>query len=201
MTLILILIWPYIFCYFADSTTECISNMQRSVYNLNWYNFPPQLQKHFILIMAQSQRPLCFTGFGFVRCKLISFGIVTIKNELCLFNLLCFVWYLIVFRISLSYFSASQIISLLLSSFRCDIKPCMNLLQMLRIRLSTCVNLVSSVNIFIYSNFGFDLICKMYWNFVIKIVSWIRRRWQNLLKFSILEKSLEENFNHFNVVF
>lgn len=97
MTLVLILVWPYLFCYYADSATDRISNIQRSVYNLNWYSFPPEQQKHLILIMAQSQRTVCFTGLNLIRCKLISFGMVIIKFSLSicayvLINILLSFW-------------------------------------------------------------------------------------------------------------
>lgn len=126
MTLVLVLIWPYIFCYFADSTTERIANIQRSVYNLNWYDFPHNLRKHFVLIMAQSQRTACFDGLALVRCTLASFAIVI---TILIRSRLIQAFFCLIFD-CISYFSfllglaASQIIGVLLHSFWCDIKPC-----------------------------------------------------------------------------
>lgn len=68
LTLIYVLFWPYLFCYFANLAVDRIELNQRTVYNLNWYNFPPDLRKYFILIMAQSQRTVCFDGLSLVRC-------------------------------------------------------------------------------------------------------------------------------------
>lgn len=76
MTLVSVSFCPYLFCYFATSATDRISNIQQRVYDLNWYNFPPELRKHFILIMAQSQRTVHFDGLGLVHCTLECFGAV-----------------------------------------------------------------------------------------------------------------------------
>lgn len=76
MTLVCVLLWPYQFCYFATLATDRITIIQRSVYDLNWYEFPLKLRKCFILIMAQSQWTVYFDGLGVVYCTLANFGMV-----------------------------------------------------------------------------------------------------------------------------
>ena len=78
LTLLQVLFWPYLFSHLADSSVDRITSIQRSVYNLNWYDFSPGLQKYFILILAQSQRDISFDGFSLVFCTLESFGMVVV---------------------------------------------------------------------------------------------------------------------------
>lgn len=118
MTLFFILIWPYLFCYFADITTKRISNIQQSVYKLKWYNFPLNLQKHFILMMAYSQRPIYFAGLKFVRGTLATFG--TVIMTIFFFSMLAAFCNCFFFCLT---FAADQIIDLLLFGFWCNIKP------------------------------------------------------------------------------
>lgn len=77
MALICVFVCPYLLCYFASSAIDRISNIQRCVYDLNWYNFSPELQKFIILIMAQSQRRIYFDGLNLIRCTLATFWKVT----------------------------------------------------------------------------------------------------------------------------
>lgn len=86
LTLAQVLIWPYFFCHFASSAIDHVTVIQRSVYNLNWYNFPPDLRKYFILIIAQSLWTVCFDGLSLVRCTLFNFGMVTPVSGLSQFN-------------------------------------------------------------------------------------------------------------------
>lgn len=76
MTLVIIFFWPFSLCYFADSATDRIKFIQRSVYDLNWYNFPLKQRKYFILILAQSQECVSFDGLYLVHCNLVTFGMV-----------------------------------------------------------------------------------------------------------------------------
>lgn len=64
------LFWSFVFCYFATRTTNRISSIGKAVYNSNWYNYPPEVQKCMILILLRSQRPSHFTGFNLFRCNL-----------------------------------------------------------------------------------------------------------------------------------
>lgn len=68
------LIWPYLFCYFATLTTNRIVAIGNAIYDSNWYNYKPQLQKCLILIISRSQKEVHFAGFLMVRCTLAVFG-------------------------------------------------------------------------------------------------------------------------------
>lgn len=68
------LLWPYLFSYFATFVTERVSFIGDTAYNTNWFDYPPELQKHFILFIARSQENVHFTGFNLIRCSLENFG-------------------------------------------------------------------------------------------------------------------------------
>lgn len=88
MATCVIFIWPYLFCYFASLAIDRISNTQRTVCDLNWYYFPLELRKCFILTIKQSQRPIYFDGLKLVGCTLESFGAVTYLSTFKPFSLI-----------------------------------------------------------------------------------------------------------------
>lgn len=87
------LAWSYLLCKFATLATEYIASLGDFAYNSNWYDYPPQLQKYMVLVIARSQEPIYFSGFSLVRCTLEVFGKVWIKivlfflknDEFCFF--------------------------------------------------------------------------------------------------------------------
>lgn len=61
---------PCMYCYFATITTGKIVSIGDVVYNANWYNYSPEIQKNNILIIGRSQERLHFSGFGIIYCTL-----------------------------------------------------------------------------------------------------------------------------------
>lgn len=73
--------WPAIICYFATYSTNRVSTINEAVYDLNWYDYPQDVRKYILLIMAQAQVPIFFSGFKMVHCTLEIFGKVSISCE------------------------------------------------------------------------------------------------------------------------
>lgn len=71
------LLWPYLFCYFANLTTDRVLAIGDDVYNLNWLEYPVQMQKCLILIIARSHEPIQFTGLQMIECSMEMFGKVS----------------------------------------------------------------------------------------------------------------------------
>lgn len=69
--------WPYLFCYYATYITNRISFIGFAAYDTNWFDYPLDLQKHMILILARSQENVHFHGFNLIECTLEVFGKVT----------------------------------------------------------------------------------------------------------------------------
>lgn len=71
-------------------------------YDSNWPQYPLDLQKYFILMIARSQQPIDFNGLGIIHCNLEVFGNVSILlifsiHKYFLFNLIqiFFIFYFI----------------------------------------------------------------------------------------------------------
>lgn len=53
-----------LYCYCGKIATESFEKMGQSAYDMNWQQFPIKLQRHFILIIGNAQRSLCYRAFG-----------------------------------------------------------------------------------------------------------------------------------------
>lgn len=60
--------------YFANLATDRVSTIGETVYVLNWFDQPIEMQKYLILMILQSHEPISFSGFGIVFAQLDSFG-------------------------------------------------------------------------------------------------------------------------------
>lgn len=67
------LAWPFQFCFFANIVTDRIQCIGDTVYELDWYNYPPKMQRLFVVMIARSQRPVQFHGCNIVSCTLEMF--------------------------------------------------------------------------------------------------------------------------------
>lgn len=56
-------IYLYGFCYYGKLATDSFEKMADSLYMSNWMRFPIHLQKHLILIIQNSRRPIEYQGF------------------------------------------------------------------------------------------------------------------------------------------
>ena len=74
------LTWPFFFCYYATFTTNRVAALAQTAYNSNWFDWPPELQKYVILIIARSQEPVRLTGLGLIYCSLEVFAKVRIYH-------------------------------------------------------------------------------------------------------------------------
>lgn len=68
------LFWAWFFCYFANLATERVSIIGDTVYGLNWFNQPIDMQKYMILMILRSHERINFFGLGMIPCSLEAFG-------------------------------------------------------------------------------------------------------------------------------
>lgn len=61
-------------CHFANLTTDHVANISYAAFESDWYEYPVDVQKYILLIMARSQNPVYFNGLGLLDCTLESFG-------------------------------------------------------------------------------------------------------------------------------
>lgn len=63
----------FVFCFLGAVVTDNFSKLPDIMYETKWYRLPPTIQKHYILIMANMQRPHVFDGFHVVCLDLDRF--------------------------------------------------------------------------------------------------------------------------------
>lgn len=62
----------YLFCDFGDKVTDQFSGSSVKIYNVLWYQYPVDQQKHFILMILDANKPVYIQGF-FVQSTRESF--------------------------------------------------------------------------------------------------------------------------------
>lgn len=90
----------FVYCYFGKIATESYAKMSDCLFESNWPEKPVKLQKYFILMIGNAQRPLEYHGFGLAVLKLETFANVNeaSKNQLNNFPNLCFNFFVCVFQ-------------------------------------------------------------------------------------------------------
>lgn len=68
------LFWPALICYFGTFATDRIELVADMAYDTNWYEYPVDVRKHIVLVIARAQMPVYFMGHGVVRATLEVFG-------------------------------------------------------------------------------------------------------------------------------
>lgn len=64
----------FIYCYMGTFTTDQFQLYADISYKSMWYKFPVRLQKYYVFILADSQRPRYFNGLGFIDLNLVTFA-------------------------------------------------------------------------------------------------------------------------------
>lgn len=54
----------FLYCYFGGMASDSYKQISDCVYNTQWYKLHNRLQKFFVLIIANMQKPLYYHGFG-----------------------------------------------------------------------------------------------------------------------------------------
>lgn len=63
----------FLFCSIGSFTTDNFLRFADISYESLWYNFPVDLQKYLLLIIADAQRPRIFQGLGIINLNLATF--------------------------------------------------------------------------------------------------------------------------------
>lgn len=63
----------FLYCYFGKLATDSFTSMADCLFDTNWQHLPIELQKYFILIIANMQKPLEYHGFGVAVLNLQTF--------------------------------------------------------------------------------------------------------------------------------
>lgn len=72
----------YIYCYYGKHATDCYAAYADYLFESNWSFLPNKTQRNFVLMIAQTQKPLQYHGFGVVYLNLELFCKVSLDNKL-----------------------------------------------------------------------------------------------------------------------
>lgn len=64
----------FCYCYFGVAATESYEEMSNGLYNSKWSELSVDLQKYFVVMIANAQRPLYYDGFGIAVLDLQTFA-------------------------------------------------------------------------------------------------------------------------------
>lgn len=70
------------YCFFGKTATDSYTEMAVDLYNCDWHALPIDLQKYFILMISNLQRPLEYHGFRIAVLNLQTFNQVS-KMYIC----------------------------------------------------------------------------------------------------------------------
>lgn len=63
----------FLYCYFGKLATDSYSKMSDCLYNMNWRKQPIKLQKYFVLMIQNIQKPVYYHGFDVATLNLETF--------------------------------------------------------------------------------------------------------------------------------
>lgn len=63
----------FLLCYFGQQATDSFGRMSDALYETNWLNFEPKLQKYFLIAIQNAQQPLFYNGFSIMTLNLESY--------------------------------------------------------------------------------------------------------------------------------
>lgn len=69
----------FLFCFFGHLATSSFEDMETCLYESNWEVLSTDLKKCFIIILANAQRSLHYSGFGIAYLNLSTFASVSLE--------------------------------------------------------------------------------------------------------------------------
>lgn len=71
----------YLYCFFGKVATDSFEEMAQCAYDSNWPDIHVDLQKYFVLLIAESQCPIYYHGFQIAFLNLETFLRVKLKTK------------------------------------------------------------------------------------------------------------------------
>ena len=63
----------FVYCFFGKLATDSFAKMSDRLFEAKWQDLQPNLQKYFIIMIANAQRPQNFHGFNVAILNLETF--------------------------------------------------------------------------------------------------------------------------------
>lgn len=70
----------FLYCYFGNLSTESFLRVPAWLYSSGWNDLTNTQQKFYIMMIANSQRPLLFHGFGLANLTLETYSKVSLYS-------------------------------------------------------------------------------------------------------------------------
>lgn len=64
----------FLYCYYGKYATDCQAAFALAAYESDWIDLSIELQRYFILIISNAQKPLSYHGYGIVDLNLETFA-------------------------------------------------------------------------------------------------------------------------------
>ena len=71
------ILWIFVHCLLGKLVTDGFNRLPHHLFHTKWYDTPIAMQKYFILLLANTQRPLFFYGFKIDKLDLETFTSVS----------------------------------------------------------------------------------------------------------------------------
>lgn len=71
----------YLYCFGGAIVTNNCVKYADALFESNWFNMPKHFQKYFIIMIAETQKPIYLEGYGLIRLSLESFTKVKPNQE------------------------------------------------------------------------------------------------------------------------
>ena len=59
----------YIFCQLGEMVSGKFMDLSETIYQLEWYNFPPEIQRILIILLINTEEPVEFVAYGNIVCS------------------------------------------------------------------------------------------------------------------------------------
>lgn len=70
----------FVYCFFGMVATESYEKMADSLFEFNWTDLDHQLQKYFIIMIGNMQKPIYYHGFYIAILNLNTFSKVSVNE-------------------------------------------------------------------------------------------------------------------------
>lgn len=82
--------WLYALCHFGDHLTERFNDVGDAFYRLSWYQFPVNMQKDLIFVIAAAQKKVFLRGYAGTFCTREVYKKVCFSHSFTILNWLIF---------------------------------------------------------------------------------------------------------------
>lgn len=63
----------FLVCDLGESVTSAFGEMDEIVYDINWPDVPPDIEKYVVLVLAATQQPIIMEGIFGMDCSRFTF--------------------------------------------------------------------------------------------------------------------------------